>query len=231
MYARLDAARDPARDMAELLRLRAREGAVYHHAFQLEGRSLSDWLAECRTDPVPLLGALARSRLVRPGRSTASPLVNGLSGEGGAMFRVFAPAELAVIRRWIDALPAASAEAPMARAARARRRSSCPHGKPRPTSAERPRRGCAVPTGSFSPAPTPPPWATGPPATHGGGSTARGTASTGTGTGCRSGGPPRGFGPGWPSSTSGTRRSSPPDRTSRCRAARHSSSRPSSSPR
>ncbi|MFF3061223.1 iron-containing redox enzyme family protein [Streptomyces sp. NPDC057909] len=118
VYARLDAARDPARDMAELLRLRAREGAVYHHAFQLEGRSLSDWLAECRTDPVPLLGALARSRLVRPGRSAASPLVNGLTGVDGAMFRVFAPAELAVIRRWIDALPAASGEAPAARAAR-----------------------------------------------------------------------------------------------------------------
>ncbi|MFC9680609.1 iron-containing redox enzyme family protein [Streptomyces sp. NPDC056948] len=106
LYERLDDARDPAHDMAELLRLRAREAAVYHHDFALEGRPLADWLAQSRTDPGPLLGALARSRLVRPGRSAASPLVNGLVGERGAMFRVFAPEELTVIRRWIDSLPA-----------------------------------------------------------------------------------------------------------------------------
>ncbi|MER6353124.1 iron-containing redox enzyme family protein [Streptomyces sp. NPDC001634] len=109
LYDRLDDTRDPAHDMAELLRLRAREGAVYHHDFRLEGRPLADWLAECRTDPRPLLGVLARSRLVRPGRSAASPLVNGLVGDRGAMFRVFAPEELTVIRRWIDSLPTGTA--------------------------------------------------------------------------------------------------------------------------
>ncbi|MBT2383376.1 iron-containing redox enzyme family protein [Streptomyces sp. ISL-11] len=106
LLAELDASRDPAYDMAELMRLRAREGAVYHHDFAVEGRSLSAWLTECRTDPAPLLGVLSRSRLVKPGRSAASPLVNGLVSERGPMFRVFAPEDLTVIRRWIDSLPA-----------------------------------------------------------------------------------------------------------------------------
>ncbi|MBB5120589.1 IopB [Streptomyces eurocidicus] len=110
LYAQLDAARDPAYDMAELMRLRAREGSVYHHDFQVEGRSLSDWLKQARTDPGPLLDVLSRSRLVKPGRSTASPLVNGLVSERGPMFRVFSPEDLTVIRRWIDSLPAAGEE-------------------------------------------------------------------------------------------------------------------------
>lgn len=106
LLATLEAARDPGYEMAELLRGRAREGLVYHRSFLLEGRSLSDWLAQARTDPGPLLAALARSRLVKPGRSDASPLVNGLVSERGPMFRVFSPADLDVVRRWIDALPA-----------------------------------------------------------------------------------------------------------------------------
>ncbi|UQI48778.1 iron-containing redox enzyme family protein [Streptomyces sp. HU2014] len=110
LYAQLDAARDPAYDMAELMRLRAREGSVYHHDFQVEGRSLSDWLKQARTDPGPLLDVLSRSRLVKPGRSKASPLVNGLVSERGPMFRVFSPEDLTVIRRWIDSLPAKGEE-------------------------------------------------------------------------------------------------------------------------
>ncbi|WP_229324196.1 iron-containing redox enzyme family protein [Streptomyces sp. UNOC14_S4] len=105
LLAELDASRDPAHEMGELMRLRAREGAVYHHDYPVEGRSLSDWLAQARTDPGPLLGVLARSRLVKPGRSDRSSLVGGLVGERGPMFRVFAPEDLAVIRRWIDSLP------------------------------------------------------------------------------------------------------------------------------
>lgn len=97
---------DPAFEMAELLRLRAREGAVYHQGFKLAGRTLSEWLQECRTDPTGLLEVLAGSKMVRAGRSEASSLVNGLVGERGPMFRVFAPADLKVIRRWIDSLPA-----------------------------------------------------------------------------------------------------------------------------
>ncbi|EFL34002.1 conserved hypothetical protein [Streptomyces viridochromogenes DSM 40736] len=110
LYLRLEAARDPAHGVAELLRERAREAAVYHHDFRLEGRPLADWLAECRSDPWPLVGALARSRLVRPGRAEASPLVNGLVGERGAMFRVFTPEELTVLRHWIDSLPTDTAD-------------------------------------------------------------------------------------------------------------------------
>jgi Iron-containing redox enzyme len=105
LAADLEAARDPAYEMAELLRLRAREGAIYHHDYDLEGRPLSEWLKDCRVDPQPLLGALGRSRLVKPGRSGASILVNRLISERGPMFRVFDPADVAVIRRWIDSLP------------------------------------------------------------------------------------------------------------------------------
>ncbi|MEU0157658.1 iron-containing redox enzyme family protein [Streptomyces sp. NPDC006261] len=105
LYAELVAAGDPAFDMAELMRLRSREGAVYHHQFLLEGKPLARWLAECRTDPGPLLDVLARSRLIKPGRSGASSLVRGLVGERGPMFRVFSPEDLTVIRRWIDSLP------------------------------------------------------------------------------------------------------------------------------
>lgn len=101
----LDAARDPAYEMAELLRLRAREAAAYHQDFRLEDRPLSEWLRQCGADPGPLLTALAGSRLVKPGRSATSPLVCGLVSEHGPMFRVFAPTDLAVIRRWIDSLP------------------------------------------------------------------------------------------------------------------------------
>jgi Iron-containing redox enzyme len=107
LYAELDAARDPAFEMAELLRLRAREGSVYHQAFALAGRPLSEWLKDCQTDPYPMLGALSRSRLVKPGRPEASPLVNGLVGERGRMFRVFSPEDLTVVRRWIGSLTGA----------------------------------------------------------------------------------------------------------------------------
>ncbi|MEK8142209.1 iron-containing redox enzyme family protein [Streptomyces sp. M10(2022)] len=111
LHAELVAAGDPAFDMAELIRLRSREGAVYHHRFMLEGKSLSGWLAECRTDPGPLLDVLARSKLVKPGRSGASSLVRGLVGVRGPMFRVFSPEDLTVLRRWIDSLPAIPADA------------------------------------------------------------------------------------------------------------------------
>jgi len=103
--ADLEAALDPAYEMAELLSRRAREGSAYHQRFLIEGRPLSAWLEESRTDPRGLLDALTRSKLIKPGRSGGSSLVNGLVGERGPMFRVFAPEDLDVIRRWIDSLP------------------------------------------------------------------------------------------------------------------------------
>jgi hypothetical protein len=113
LYRDLDAARDPRHEMAELLRRRAREGSVYHQGFELGDRALTQWLRQARTDPDGLLDALATSRLVKPGRSGASPLVTNLVSERGPMFRVFAPEDLSVIRRWIDALPARSGSAPV----------------------------------------------------------------------------------------------------------------------
>ncbi|MFG2885964.1 iron-containing redox enzyme family protein [Streptomyces sp. NPDC048297] len=107
LHEELTASLDPAHDMRELLRRRARAAGVYHRRFELEGRPLSDWLRECRTDPGPLLDVLATSRLVRPGKPQSSPLVNALVGENGPMFRVFSPEDLAVVRRWIASLPAA----------------------------------------------------------------------------------------------------------------------------
>jgi hypothetical protein len=112
VYARLDAARDPAYDMAELVRRRAPEGMIYHHDYRLGPRTLSAMLSQSRTDPGPLLHALATSRLVRPGDADASPLVTDLVGERGPMFRVFSPNDLAVIRRWIDSLPPVREETP-----------------------------------------------------------------------------------------------------------------------
>jgi hypothetical protein len=105
-HDQLRASIHPAYDMAELMRLRARQGSVYHHQVRLEGRPLSEWLTDCRDDPRPFLDVLARSRLVKPGCSDASPLVTGLVSERGPMFRVFSPHDLTIIGRWIDALPA-----------------------------------------------------------------------------------------------------------------------------
>lgn len=109
LYEEVSAALDPAFDMAELLRLRAREAALYHQEFKVEGRTLGDWFAEARTAPHGLLRALATSRLVRPGSPERSPLLRGLISENGPMFRIFSPADEAVIRRWIRSLPTAAA--------------------------------------------------------------------------------------------------------------------------
>ncbi|WP_329201369.1 iron-containing redox enzyme family protein [Streptomyces sp. NBC_01435] len=106
LHDELRASLDPGYDMAELMRLRAREGSVYHHEVLLEDRPLSEWLKDCRDDPWPFLDVLARSKLVKPGRSGASRLVGGLVSERGPMFRVFSPDDLTIISRWIDALPA-----------------------------------------------------------------------------------------------------------------------------
>jgi hypothetical protein len=110
VYHELDAARDPAFAMAELVRSRAREASAYHNRFIVQGRSLQAWLVEARTDPIPFLTALADSRLVRPGRSEASRLTGELVSEKGPMFRVFPDEDLDTIKRWIDALPADPAE-------------------------------------------------------------------------------------------------------------------------
>ncbi|MBV9821010.1 MAG: iron-containing redox enzyme family protein [Actinobacteria bacterium] len=96
---------DPEQAMAALVRARAREGAVYHQDYLLERRPLSGWLREAQQDPAPFLRALAASRLVKPGNSARSLLVNGLVGVRGRMFRIFSPEDLAVLRRWIDQLP------------------------------------------------------------------------------------------------------------------------------
>jgi hypothetical protein len=98
------AALDPAFDMAGLIRLRAAEGAVYHHGVDLGGHDLSELLSMARQEPGQLLHALARSTLVRPGDSARSPFVTNLMGESGPMFRVFSAADVEVIRRWIDGL-------------------------------------------------------------------------------------------------------------------------------
>lgn len=106
LYGELDAARNPAFEMAELVRTRAREAAAYHDGYVVQGRSLKDWLLEARTDPHPFLDALAGSRLVSPGRPEDSRLTGGLVAPTGRMFRVFPDESLDTIRRWIAALPA-----------------------------------------------------------------------------------------------------------------------------
>ncbi|GGK72766.1 iron-containing redox enzyme family protein [Mangrovihabitans endophyticus] len=108
LHADVTASLDPGYAMAELMGLRAREASVYHGQVMLEDRPLSAWLRDCRGDPRPFLAVLARSRLIKPGNSATSPLVTGMIGERGPMFRIFSPDDLAVIRRWIDALPSSS---------------------------------------------------------------------------------------------------------------------------
>ncbi|GLZ00507.1 hypothetical protein Acsp02_77590 [Actinoplanes sp. NBRC 103695] len=105
-YQELDAARDPAFEMAELVRSRAREASSYHGRYVVEGRPLKEWLTEACTDPVPFLAVLAGSRIIRPGRSGASSLTGRLLSERGPMFRVFPDEDVDTINRWIDALPA-----------------------------------------------------------------------------------------------------------------------------
>ena len=96
----------PETAMAALVRERSREASVYHDDFQLGGTSLSSLLAAAKDDPAPLLAELAQSRLVRPGASARSALINGLIGPRGPMFRVFSPDDVATIGRWIDWLGA-----------------------------------------------------------------------------------------------------------------------------
>lgn len=117
LRAELAATLDPAFDMAELMCMRAREGAVYHQKLDLGGQPLAELLRTAHTDPGPLLTALAASRYVKPGAADRSALVNGLISERGPMFRVFAPEDLGIIRRWIDGLPQASAPPPPPRPA------------------------------------------------------------------------------------------------------------------
>jgi hypothetical protein len=127
---------DPAHEMVELLRFKAREGAVYHQRYELAGEPLNRWfeLASEGGDSAPLLAALAGSKLIRPGDPDRSPLVNSLIGDHGPMFRIFTPEDLAVIRRWIASLPAAS-DALMSAGSRPRTRSAAGHPVRRPEAA------------------------------------------------------------------------------------------------
>lgn len=95
---------DPRSAMITLLQRRTREAKHYHQSVVLEGRSLSQWFEEARTDPVPLVDALARSRLVRPDAPARSALFSSSISPGGSMFRIFDTDELTVIERWIASL-------------------------------------------------------------------------------------------------------------------------------
>ncbi len=87
--------------MAKLLTEKARSASLYHADFKLEGKPLTQWFAQAQKDPFPLLDALARSRLVRPGAPERSLLTNSLIALEGAMFRIFSPDDIAVINSWI----------------------------------------------------------------------------------------------------------------------------------
>jgi len=95
---------DPRLSMALLLQAKAREASVYHDGFKLEGRTLRDWFNQARTDPLPLVDALAESSLIHKGASDRSRLTMQMLDFGGPMFRVFKEFEIKVIRNWIDSL-------------------------------------------------------------------------------------------------------------------------------
>jgi hypothetical protein len=98
------AAVDPRIAMALLVQDRAREAAVYHQGYKLEGKSLATWFKEAVDDPLPLVDVLARSKLVRPTAPDKSALIGALIGASGPMFRIFRPEDVALIRRWIVSL-------------------------------------------------------------------------------------------------------------------------------
>ncbi|OJY54847.1 MULTISPECIES: iron-containing redox enzyme family protein [unclassified Thiobacillus] len=104
---------DPTLAMERLIQGRAREAAIYHQGFDLEGKPLSQWFTEAIEDPRPLIDAIARSRLIRRGDPERSPLLGSLLSSQGRMFRIFEPDDIAVIRRWILSLvPAPSSIKP-----------------------------------------------------------------------------------------------------------------------
>lgn len=98
-------ARHPDHGVWRLICRRARQAAVYHSGYVLDGRPLPDWFADLDAGPGPFLTALARSRLVRPGKPDSSPLLKGLVAPDGPMFRIFTEDDIAVLRRWIAHLP------------------------------------------------------------------------------------------------------------------------------
>jgi Iron-containing redox enzyme len=104
MQAAVTAAIDPRIAMARMVRLRAREARIYHHDYKLEGKLLSTWFEEALTDPLPLVDALGRSKLVRPKAPGSSALLDALIRPDGPMFRIFSPEDLVTMRRWITSL-------------------------------------------------------------------------------------------------------------------------------
>lgn len=115
LLADLTAAADPGYEMAELLGRRAPEAAHYHDRFTLDGKPLRDWFRTL-DHPALLVSKLAESSLIRPGDPDTSPLLRGLISPNGPMFRIFTADDESVIRRWITALPARSADQPDRRA-------------------------------------------------------------------------------------------------------------------
>jgi len=108
----LETVTQPRMAMAKLLVDRARSASLYHTDFKLEGRSLGQWFTQVQTDPFPLVDALARSHLVRPGAPDRSVLTNSLIAPQGAMFRIFSPDDIAVINSWISSLGMPETQSP-----------------------------------------------------------------------------------------------------------------------
>lgn len=99
-----EAVYNPRLAMAILVQDRAREAKLYHSNFKLEGRLLSDWFQIAQSDPMPLVDAISRSKLVRKDKPERSLLINGLLRPDGAMFRIFTDVDINIIRRWIETL-------------------------------------------------------------------------------------------------------------------------------
>ena len=116
LFDETSAAIDPQRAIEQLIRERAREGAMYHQKFRMGDSTLSELLGRATSDPGPLLTALAATRMVKPGHAGRSSLVNGLIGPKGPMFRVFSPEDVEVISTWIDSLGESNGAVPPTRA-------------------------------------------------------------------------------------------------------------------
>ncbi|MBV8549530.1 MAG: iron-containing redox enzyme family protein [Alphaproteobacteria bacterium] len=95
---------DSRLSVALLLQSKAREASVYHDNFKLDGRTVREWFNQARTDPLPLVDALAESNLIHKGSSRNSPFIAQLLQYGGPMFRIFTESEMGVLCNWIDSL-------------------------------------------------------------------------------------------------------------------------------
>jgi hypothetical protein len=96
--------KSPRLEMALLIQDKARDGSIYHGNYEIEGCPLKDWLSKSLDDPLPLVDALSKSKLISPGNPDKSVLPKLSESVHSKMFRIFNQTELDIMKRWIESL-------------------------------------------------------------------------------------------------------------------------------